>query len=145
MNNTNALSPDSQSAGGFVQNNLGEVLFVQEFGEFWGLPRGHVEGGETLLEAAKREIFEETGIDELDFVYPLGSYTRSTFGSDGEANGIEIKEISFFYFTTQQNSLSPKDGDITDAKWLDVSDARLLIINDEDLKFFDKCVDRISQ
>lgn len=39
-----------------------EYLLLQSTnkGNFWGFPKGHVEGNETLLETAKREIREET-------------------------------------------------------------------------------------
>ncbi|MDR3124453.1 MAG: NUDIX domain-containing protein [Endomicrobium sp.] len=33
----------------------------------WGLPKGHMEKGETEKETAVREIFEETGIKQLKF------------------------------------------------------------------------------
>lgn len=36
------------------------LLQSQNKGHFWGFPKGHVEEGETLLDCAKREIFEET-------------------------------------------------------------------------------------
>jgi len=31
----------------------------------WGIPKGHIENGETEKEAMIREVFEETGIDDL--------------------------------------------------------------------------------
>ena len=34
----------------------------------WGFPKGHSEEGETLLETARRETLEETGISDLEIV-----------------------------------------------------------------------------
>lgn len=34
----------------------------------WDLPKGHIEKGETPEEAAIREIFEETGIKDVEFI-----------------------------------------------------------------------------
>jgi 8-oxo-dGTP pyrophosphatase MutT (NUDIX family) len=34
----------------------------------WGFPKGHIEEGETDKETARREIFEETGIQDLTFI-----------------------------------------------------------------------------
>lgn len=42
------------------------VLFVTKGGQYagkWGRPSGFVEAGETVEEAAKRELLEETGIE----------------------------------------------------------------------------------
>lgn len=55
------------------------VLIIQRanppFAGFWSLPGGHVKAGETLLAAAHRELFEETGIKadlkKLSGVYSL--------------------------------------------------------------------------
>ena len=39
-----------------------KVLLIQSYKKFWGLPKGHKEDNETLIECAIRETFEETGI-----------------------------------------------------------------------------------
>jgi 8-oxo-dGTP pyrophosphatase MutT (NUDIX family) len=54
------------SAKAICFNNKGEVLLVKgktlyEGKEFWCVPGGGVEEGESLFTAAEREVLEETG------------------------------------------------------------------------------------
>ena len=59
-------SPNSSiSAGGIVVNPRGEIVIVQQKSGNYSLPKGYVERGESPLQAAIREIVEETGIDDL--------------------------------------------------------------------------------
>lgn len=49
-------------AGGVVLNKAGEVLLIRDRQGYWVFPKGHLDPGETLQQAAVREVAEETGI-----------------------------------------------------------------------------------
>lgn len=51
------------SVGGLVENNDGKILMVKDPVRGWEIPGGQVEVGETITDAFKREVKEETGID----------------------------------------------------------------------------------
>lgn len=51
-------------AGGIVFDaERKHILLVQQLSGKWGLPKGSLQTGESILSAAKREIKEETGIN----------------------------------------------------------------------------------
>ncbi|HPR32334.1 MAG TPA: NUDIX domain-containing protein [Prolixibacteraceae bacterium] len=49
------------AAGGLVRNEKNELLCIFRYGK-WDLPKGKVEKGESLSEAARREVEEECGL-----------------------------------------------------------------------------------
>ncbi len=54
--------------------------------ESWEHPGGHVEKGETPMQAAKRELFEETGITDCEMI-PLWDYEFVWEDNRGRNNG----------------------------------------------------------
>ena len=89
------------SAGGVIVKKIGNELSVLLLGTEEGkylLPKGHVEGSETLEEAALREVEEEAGLSKLKIVRHLGSNQRKVTDKD------EFKTIHFFLmFPTVEN------------------------------------------
>ncbi|MCW9132391.1 NUDIX domain-containing protein [Bacillus paramycoides] len=50
------------SIAAVIKNEQGETLFQYPGGEYWSLPAGAIEPGETPEEAVVREVWEETGL-----------------------------------------------------------------------------------
>lgn len=59
-----------EAAGGYVLNQEGQALFIFRLGK-WDLPKGKIEEGESIEEAAKREVEEECGIGDLKIISSL--------------------------------------------------------------------------
>lgn len=85
--------------------------------EVWALPKGHLDGNETPLEAAVREVREETGV-EAEPIEELGEI-QYTF----ERGGREVsKRVVFYLFRYLEGELDP-DHEIEEARWMSLQDA----------------------
>ena len=127
---------NKHSAGGIVINNNGEIVLVKQGDVSWSFPKGHLEKSETALEAAKREILEETGIKDLFLEKELESYIRT---SDAyTSNGIEVinKKITLFVFRTSQEELSTEDDVTTEIRWVDKNLVSNLLTHPKDREFY---------
>jgi ADP-ribose pyrophosphatase YjhB (NUDIX family) len=125
------------TAGGVVLNTKGEVLVVSQHGNSWSLPKGHVESGEDMLTAAVREIKEESGVVELKLVKELGTYERYKIGKDGKGeDGSELKRITLYLFTTEEEDLQPEDPENPEAKWVKKEDVASWLTHPKDQEFF---------
>ncbi|MDA0903236.1 MAG: NUDIX domain-containing protein [Bacteroidetes bacterium] len=72
------------AAGGVVRDNDGLVLWIERNGK-WDLPKGKLEPGESLEEAAIREVEEETGITSLTLTGDA-FHTFHTYESEGKVH-----------------------------------------------------------
>jgi 8-oxo-dGTP pyrophosphatase MutT (NUDIX family) len=106
------------SAGGVVVRD-GEVVVIvptrraADGSRVLALPKGHVDPGETPLEAARREVREETGI-LAEPVTELGE-TRYWYRRDGRTIG---KSVSFFLFSHRGGDTADHDDEVEDVRWI---------------------------
>jgi 8-oxo-dGTP pyrophosphatase MutT (NUDIX family) len=128
------------SAGGLVWRRAPggevEVVLVRPAGrEAWVLPKGHVERGETVIEAAVREVQEETGV-RAAVPQPLGevSYVFSQRQSAGRVATTIFKRVHFYLMEYQGGALGDHDDEIAEARWVDLDEALLLLTHDSERK-----------
>lgn len=95
------------------------LLIRDPYGK-WSLPKGHMEGGESLREAAVREVEEETGI-RPDLVGPKIDTVDWIFRAEGET---VHKYCTFFLMRSRAGEAVPRSEEgITACVWLPVRDA----------------------
>ncbi|MCI0921789.1 NUDIX hydrolase [Sphingobacterium rhinopitheci] len=103
------------AAGGLVKNSDGDYLFIFRLGK-WDLPKGKVEEGEKMKDAALREVEEECGI-KIDY---LGKKIATTYHTYQMRGKFVLKQTKWYDMGVNKNpKLTPQlEEDITEAEWL---------------------------
>lgn len=131
----NMETRDETSAGGLVVSGMAEAvgadgsvdlshIYVALIGRLdrrgrllWSMPKGHVEEGEHQWETARREVWEETGIDGEPFA-ELGIIDY-WFVSDG----VRIhKTVHHNLLRYVDGVLNDEDPEVTEVSWVPVSE-----------------------
>jgi len=142
-NKMNNSAKKTESAGGVVLNERGFVLVVSQQGTSWSLPKGHIDPGEDSLTAARREIYEESGVKNIEFVKELGSYGRYRIGESAGEDKSEYKTIHMFLFKTKEKDLRPVDPHNPEAVWVDKYSVVGMLTHPKDKEFFQSIIDQI--
>ena len=104
-----------EAAGGVVYNKNKEILFIKRLGK-WDLPKGTIEKGESLEQAALREVEEETNLSELI----LEEFINHTFHLYTERNGERVLKTTYWFRMTYLGEKPAKpqiEEGITDVSW----------------------------
>lgn len=116
------------SSGGIVYKKTSkgiEVLFILDSYDKWTFPKGHINGNETKIGAAAREVSEETGIKikDLRIKNYLGDIDYEFI--DKEAD--KIHKTVYFYLMKLINPkaeiVPQKEDGVHDVKWVKIEDA----------------------
>ena len=111
------------SAGGIVVRD-GEIVVIvptrraADGSRVLALPKGHVDPGETPIEAAVREVREETGI-VAEPVCELGE-SRYWYRRDGCTIG---KSVAFFLCDYVEGDTADHDDEVEEVRWIGLEQA----------------------
>jgi len=127
--------PKEQSAGAIVfrkENDVNYYLLLHYGSGHWEFPKGHIEKGESEEETVRREIFEETGINDLKIIPGFKKYIKYFFRQYKENVSDEdrkkgktpwiFKLVTFFVAETKQKEIKISS-EHTGFLWLPIEQA----------------------
>ena len=115
-----------EAAGGLVKNEFKDLLFIYR-NDKWDLPKGKIEKGETIKEAAVREVEEECNIT----IFKREEKICKTYHTYIYKNEVVLKKTHWYKMKARgQNKLKPqKEEGITDVRWFKPNDIDAILAN----------------
>ena len=121
-----------------------QVLLIHQYGSkgdaYWGFPKGHRERGERNLEAAKRELKEETGLfARLDTKRTFTQRYIFTYDST-----TIHKKVTYYVGYVKEKKLTLQTNELADAKWCSFRSARTLLTHEISKQLLDEVVEYVD-
>lgn len=128
------------------KNNPMFLLVYSKRNKEWGFPKGHIENDETEKETAIREIYEETGIKNIDFIQDFRSEeTYTIIGKREETLGQLVEKHSILFLARAVDEPQNKiDDEIEKVKWLAFKLALKLLKFDAQKKILKAAYEKIG-
>ncbi len=92
--------------------------------EHWEFPKGGVEEGEREIETALRELWEETGVSDVEL---LPGYREPIRYIYRRAEGLVFKQVVYFIGRVNDPTITPREEEVKDYRWATFEEARSLL------------------
>lgn len=99
-------------------------LMIQHHAGHWAFPKGHAQNGETDIEAARRELREETGISDVTLLPELSLQETYFFKRNQQT---VTKTVRYFAGLVKDCPILIQAAEIRDYQWVDYDRAMELI------------------
>ena len=145
MSNHRVPASEEISAGGLVVSNTfpKRVALIchrnRGGGRDWCLPKGHVEGSESLEQTAIREVFEETG---------LQAHVLAKLGEINYSFRVEGKRINktVHHFLLEQDSgtitaSGDPTGEVLEVRWFELEELLKVLAHENEKKMAEKALE----
>jgi len=125
INEFHLLDFPHEAVAAIVENDLGNILFARiprytTGATDWELPAGGVEIEESLIEAAKREVLEETG-----YTTKKHQLIYSYYPMNGSAN----KHFHIVYCMAVDNKEEFDTNEVSEIRWFTRDEVKQMVVN----------------
>lgn len=109
-----------------------EILLIKHVNSgHWSFPKGHVEGNETEVETATREIKEETGIDVI-----IDPTFREIVSYSPKKDTQKI--VVYFIARAKNTDYIPQEEEISEIRWVELGRVNTVLSYENDKNIVNK-------
>ena len=122
------------------EKNL-KALLLNNDGE-WVFPKGHLEANETELDAAIRELYEESNV-KVNAQESIGQVDEYKFYFSGE-NAVKVIKVFAFTINDEREITYNKNEGFINGKWVEVDDALKMLKHNDAKNALEKTIKKIK-